>query len=69
MQRRRQHAVSVAKERREATFRAKRLRREGVSIDMDVASDGGMVIEEEPSVLDAQMGSAVEELKLAFSFK
>ncbi|GKD54134.1 importin subunit alpha-9-like protein, partial [Tanacetum coccineum] len=69
VQRRRQHAVSVAKERREATFRTKRLCREGVSIDMDVVSDGGMVIEEEPSVLDAQMGSAVEELKLAVSFK
>ncbi|PWA39589.1 importin subunit alpha [Artemisia annua] len=69
VQRRRQHAVSVAKERREATFRAKRLRREGVSLDMDVESDGAMVIEEEPSVLDAQMGYAVEELKLAVSFK
>ncbi|GJY45398.1 importin subunit alpha-9 [Tanacetum coccineum] len=68
-QRRRQHVVSVVKERREATFRTKRLCRDGVSVDMDVASYGGMLIEEEPSVLDAQMGSAVEELKLAVSFE
>ncbi|GKA13725.1 hypothetical protein Tco_0693371 [Tanacetum coccineum] len=68
-QRRRQHVVSVVKERREATFRTKRLCRDGVSIDMDVVSYGGMLIEEEPSVLDAQMGSAVEELKLAVSFE
>ncbi|GJS46964.1 importin subunit alpha-9-like protein [Tanacetum coccineum] len=68
-QKRRQHAVSVVKERREATFRTKRLCRDGVSVDMDVASYGGMLIEEEPSVLDAHMGSTVEELKLAVSFE
>ncbi|KVH90513.1 Armadillo [Cynara cardunculus var. scolymus] len=69
VQRRRQHAVSVVKERREAMFRTKRLCRDGVSSDMDVVTDGDMMIEEEPSILEAQTSSAVEELKLAVSFK
>ncbi|XP_071709844.1 importin subunit alpha-9-like isoform X2 [Rutidosis leptorrhynchoides] len=69
-QRRRQHAVSVAKERREATFRTKRRCNEIVNIDMDdVATNGDMMIEEEPSVLEAQTSSAVENLKLALSLK
>ncbi|CAH1452158.1 unnamed protein product [Lactuca virosa] len=69
VQRRRQHAVSVAKERREAMFRTKRLCTEVVSNDMDVAIHGDMMIEEEPSILEAQTFSAVEELKLAISSK
>nr|KAJ0199454.1 hypothetical protein LSAT_V11C600310550 [Lactuca sativa] len=69
VQRRRQHAVSVAKERREAMFRTKRLCTEVVSNDMDVAIHGDMMIEEEPSILEAQTLSAVEELKLAISSK
>ncbi|KAL4591975.1 hypothetical protein LXL04_004952 [Taraxacum kok-saghyz] len=71
VQRRRHHAVSVAKERREAMFRTKRLCTEGFSNDMDVhvAINGDMMIEEEPSVLEAQTSSAVEELKLAIASK
>lgn len=69
VQRRRQHAVSLAKERREAVFRTKRLCREGASIDIDAATDGEMMIDEESSLLEAQTSSAVEELKIAISFK
>lgn len=69
VKRRRQHAVSVVKERREAMFRTKRLCRDGVSSDMDVVTDGDMMIEEEPSILEAYTSSAVEELKLSVSFK
>ena len=68
-QRRRQHAVSVGRERREAMFRTKRLCRVGVSTDMDVPIDSDMIIEEEQSVLEAQTSSAVEELKLGVSFQ
>lgn len=68
VQRRRQLAVSVAKERREAMFRTKRLCREGVSIDTDVTASE-MIVEEEPSILEAQTSSVIEELKLAVSFK
>ncbi|KAI3523004.1 hypothetical protein L1887_01057 [Cichorium endivia] len=69
VQRRRQHAVSVAKERREAMFRTKRLCTEGFTNDMDVAINGDMMIEEESSLLEAQTSSAVEELKLAIFSK
>lgn len=69
VQRRRQHAVSVAKERREAMFRTKRLCTEGFTNDMDVAINGDMMIEEESSLLEAQTSSVVEELKLAISSK
>ncbi|KAI3526346.1 hypothetical protein L1887_05596 [Cichorium endivia] len=50
VQRRRQHVVSVAKERREAMFRTKRLCTEGFTNDMDVAINGDMMIEEESSI-------------------
>ncbi|KAM0065590.1 putative armadillo-like helical, importin subunit alpha [Helianthus debilis subsp. tardiflorus] len=68
-QRRRQNAVSVGKERREALFRTKRLCRVGVSSDVDVPVDSDMMIEEEPSILEAQTSSAVEELKTAIAFQ
>ncbi|GJR15252.1 importin subunit alpha-9 [Tanacetum coccineum] len=68
-QKRRQNAVSVGKERREALFRTKRLCRVGVSSEMDVPDDSDMMIEEEQSILEAQTSSAVEELKLAISFQ
>ncbi|PHU05452.1 Importin subunit alpha-9 [Capsicum chinense] len=66
-QRRRQHAVTVGKERREALMRTKRLCRVRVSGDSDDASpdDNDMMIEEDQSILEAQTSSAVEELKLA----
>ncbi|KAI3687918.1 hypothetical protein L1987_81621 [Smallanthus sonchifolius] len=69
VQRRRQHAVSVAKERREAMFRTKRLCMEGISMNLDAATDGEMMVAEEPPVLESQTFKAVEELKLAVSFK
>ncbi|KAD4384399.1 hypothetical protein E3N88_24567 [Mikania micrantha] len=68
VQRRRQHVLSVAKERREAMFRTKRLCMEGNSISFYAATDGEMMIDEEPPVLESQTAKAVEELKLAISF-
>ncbi|GMP85174.1 hypothetical protein CsSME_00038438 [Camellia sinensis var. sinensis] len=62
--RRRQLAVTVGKERREALMRTKRLCRVGVN---DVDSD--MMIDEEQSVLDDQTFTAVEELKLAIAYQ
>ncbi|KAL6958605.1 Importin subunit alpha-9, partial [Sarracenia purpurea var. burkii] len=66
--RRRQHAVSVGKERREALVRTKRLCRVGVSGDAVVPLESEMMIDEEQSVLEAQTSSAVEELKFASSY-
>ncbi|GKC69044.1 importin subunit alpha-9, partial [Tanacetum coccineum] len=68
-QKRRQNAVSVGKERREALFRTKRLCRVGVSSEIDVPDDSDMMIEEEQSILEAQTSSAVEELQLALTFQ
>lgn len=67
--RRRQHAVSVGKERREALVRTKRLCRVGVSGDDIVPLDSDMMIDVEQSVLEVQTSSAVEELKFAISFQ
>ena len=68
--RRRQHAVSVGKERRESLVRAKRLCRVGTSGDEAGAPlDNDMMIEEEQSILDAQTASAVEELKSVVSYQ
>ncbi|KAL6998244.1 Importin subunit alpha-9 [Sarracenia purpurea var. burkii] len=67
--RRRQHAVSVGKERREALVRTKRLCRVGVSGDAVVPLESEMMIDEEQSVLEAQTSSAVEELKFASSYQ
>uniref|UniRef100_A0A0V0HMQ0 Putative ovule protein n=1 Tax=Solanum chacoense TaxID=4108 RepID=A0A0V0HMQ0_SOLCH len=65
-QRRRQHAVTVGKERREALMRTKRLCRVGVSGDFDEASidDSDMMIEEDQAILEALTSAAVEELNL-----
>ncbi|KAF8397648.1 hypothetical protein HHK36_016568 [Tetracentron sinense] len=63
--RRRQHAVTVGKERREALVRTKRLCREGISDDSDVSLGKDMMIDEEQSALDAQTSCTVEELKSA----
>lgn len=72
VQRRRDHAISVRKERREAVMRTKRLCRVGVSSDdTDVSvDDGDMVMdEEEQSVLEEQTVKSVEELKLAIAYQ
>ncbi|KAF6150472.1 hypothetical protein GIB67_030273 [Kingdonia uniflora] len=62
--RRRQQAVTVGKERREALVRTKRLCREGIVSDDDALLDKEMVIDdEEDEVLNAQTTEAVGELK------
>ncbi|KAJ4972072.1 hypothetical protein NE237_005171 [Protea cynaroides] len=69
-ERRRQHAVTVGKERREALVRAKRLCRGGIiDITDDVYSDKDMMIDEERTALDAQTSRAVEDLKSAVQFQ
>lgn len=69
-QRRRQQAISVAKERRESLVRTKRMCLVRVSNEDDVpAVDGDMVIDEEQPILEAQTSSAVEELKLAMTYQ
>ncbi|GFQ03893.1 importin subunit alpha-9 [Phtheirospermum japonicum] len=67
VQRRREHAVTVGKERREALMRTKRLCRVGVNSDenADVTADDDMMTDEEQSVLEGQTLKAVEELKHA----
>ncbi|PSS23722.1 Importin subunit alpha-9 like [Actinidia chinensis var. chinensis] len=67
--RRRQHAVTVGKERREALVRTKRLCRVGVSGDAVFSLDNDMMIDEEQSVLEVQTISAVEELKITISYQ
>ncbi|KAK6126196.1 hypothetical protein DH2020_040077 [Rehmannia glutinosa] len=70
VQRRREHAVTVGKERREALMRTKRLCRVGVSSDenADVPVDDDMM-DEEQSVLEDQTLKAVEELKHAIGYQ
>lgn len=66
--RRRQHAVSVGKERREALVRTKRLCRDGL-VEKGVSSDGEIIIDEEQVELDAQTTCVVEELKSFASYQ
>uniref|UniRef100_A0A1D1XP33 Importin subunit alpha n=2 Tax=Anthurium amnicola TaxID=1678845 RepID=A0A1D1XP33_9ARAE len=61
--RRRQHAVTVGKERREVLVRAKRLCRDGVVDDNVAYLDGSMMIDEEKAAADAETSRTVEELK------
>ncbi|KAG2595534.1 hypothetical protein PVAP13_5KG081800 [Panicum virgatum] len=66
--RRREHAIAVGKERREALMRAKRVCRAPLSgSDETVMEEGDMVIDEEKANLEAQTAQAVEELKSALS--
>lgn len=66
-QRRRQQAITVAKERRESLVRTKRMCLVRVSNEDDVPGD--MVMDEEQPILEAQTSSAVEELKLAMAYQ
>lgn len=66
--RRRQHAITVGKERRESLVRAKRLCRVGISDDGEVPLDSEMMIDEEQSILESQTSLAVEELKSAVAY-
>ncbi|KAG6403747.1 hypothetical protein SASPL_135976 [Salvia splendens] len=70
VQRRRDHAVTVRKERREALMRTKRLCRVGVSSDdADVTIDADMATDEEQSVLEDQTLKSIEELNLAIAYQ
>ncbi|KAF3772748.1 Importin subunit alpha-9 [Nymphaea thermarum] len=63
VQKRRQHAVAVGKERREAAIRTKRLCRDGVLDGTNALSDEDAIMDDEEVVLNAQTSAAVEELK------
>ncbi|KAL5227877.1 hypothetical protein ABZP36_016142 [Zizania latifolia] len=66
--RRREHAVAIGKERREALIRAKRVCRAPLSgSDETEMEEGDMVIDEEKACLEAKTVHAVEELKSALS--
>lgn len=71
VQRRRENAVMVGKERREALMRTKRLCREGVSTDnADVSvDDDDMAMDEQQSVLEVQTVKFVDELKHAIGYQ
>lgn len=70
VQRRRDHAVTVRKERRESLMRTKRLCRVGVSSDeADVPADDDMAMDEEQSVLEDLTVKSVEELKHAIAYQ
>ncbi|KAL2933668.1 Importin subunit alpha-9, partial [Bienertia sinuspersici] len=70
-QRRRQNAVAVAKDRREALVRTKRLCRLGIGGECDDSDkhDTYMILDEEHSILEIQTSSAVEELKAAIAYQ
>ncbi|CAA0842905.1 Importin subunit alpha-9 [Striga hermonthica] len=71
VQRRRENAVMVGKERREALVRTKRLCRVGVSSEnnVDFPAVDEMMTDEEQSVLEAQTLKAVQELKDVFGYQ
>ncbi|KAJ3693704.1 hypothetical protein LUZ60_009184 [Juncus effusus] len=67
---RRQQAVSISRERREALIRAKRLCRDSIFDKNDAQNDsleGEMVIDEEKSVLDSKTTQTVKDLKSVLS--
>ncbi|KAL9239284.1 hypothetical protein vseg_013622 [Gypsophila vaccaria] len=68
-QRRRQNAISVAKERREALMRTKRLCRVGIGGDDGSELHNDMMFDEDQSLLEAQTTSAVEALKAAVAYQ
>ncbi|URE43357.1 hypothetical protein MUK42_14768 [Musa troglodytarum] len=68
-QRRRQLAVAVGKERREALIRTKRLCREAHFDDNEASLEGDMNIEEERAVLNAQASQIIEDLKSATTYQ
>ncbi|KAG5002954.1 hypothetical protein JHK86_027093 [Glycine max] len=68
--RRRQHAVTVGKERRESLMRAKRLCRVGIGGgNGEFSVDSDMLTDEEQSILESQTLAAVENLKSALAFQ
>ncbi|XP_042397993.1 importin subunit alpha-2-like isoform X4 [Zingiber officinale] len=67
-QRRRQLAVAVGKEKREALIRAKRLCREAFFEDNEVSLERDMDTDEEKTILDAQTSQTVDDLKSALTY-
>ncbi|CAL0299586.1 unnamed protein product [Lupinus luteus] len=70
--RRREHAVTIGKERRESLVRAKRLCRVGIGggeSEGDVPAESEMIIDEEQSILESQTSLAVEKLKSAIAYQ
>lgn len=66
--RRREQAIAIGKERREALMRAKRVCRAPLSgSDEAAAEEGDMVVDEEKADLETRTTQAVEELKSALS--
>jgi hypothetical protein len=66
--RRREQAVAIGKERREALMRAKRVCRTPLSGSNELAiEDGDMVIDDEKSGLETRTAQAVQELKSSLS--
>jgi hypothetical protein len=66
--RRREQAVAIGKERREALMRAKRVCRTPLSGSNEFAiEDGDMVIDDEKSGLETRTAQAVQELKSSLS--
>lgn len=66
--RRKQHAIALGKERREALIRTKRLCRDGLGGN-DLASEGDMIVDEEKEVLDKKTAETVESLKSALHYQ
>ncbi|KAL8489115.1 hypothetical protein ACS0TY_025134 [Phlomoides rotata] len=70
VQRRRENAVTVGKEKREALMRTKCLCREGVSSEnADVPVDDDMDMDEQQSILEVQTVKFVDELKHAIGYQ
>uniref|UniRef100_A0A0E0JEA7 Importin subunit alpha n=1 Tax=Oryza punctata TaxID=4537 RepID=A0A0E0JEA7_ORYPU len=68
--RRREQAIAIGKERREALIRAKRVCRAPISgSDEAEMEEGDMVVDEEKACLEAKTAYAVEELKSALSIQ
>ncbi|WOL01914.1 importin subunit alpha-2 [Canna indica] len=68
-QRRRQLAVAVGKEKREALIRTKRLCRKSLIDENEVLPEGDMNIDEEKTALNAQTSQTVEDLKAAIVYQ
>lgn len=68
--RRREQAIAIGKERREALIRAKRVCRAPISgSDEAEMEEGDMLVDEEKACLEAKTAHAVEELKSALSIQ
>lgn len=62
-QRRRKHAITLGKERREVLIRTKRMCREGLDDYNESSLETDMFVDEEIATLDSQASKIVEELK------